>query len=90
MRLIVPDEPRKERWDWVRLPGALRACSTARLLPNRSLRVVWPPLPRHFQIVSILVLYNAVEVPFDLAFSPEPPTWLTIFDYFVDVTFVLE
>ena len=87
MRLVVPDEPRKERWDWVRLADARRARST-----QQCARMISASIPRicASQVVIILVLYNAVEVPFDLAFSPEPPTWLTIFDYFVDVTFVLE
>ena len=57
MGLVVPDELRKERWDW---------------------------------LVILFVLYNAVEVPFDLCFSPDANTFLTVFDYFVDVTFMID
>ena len=57
MRLIVPDEPVKERWDW---------------------------------FVILLVLYNAVEVPFDLAFEPDAVVGLVVWDYLVDVCFMVD
>ena len=57
MGLIVPDEPAKERWDWV---------------------------------VILFVIYNAIEVPFDLAFKPESTLALTIFDIVVDVCFLID
>ena len=57
MRLIVPDEPTKEMWDW---------------------------------LIILLVFYNAIEVPFDLAFKPSSSVALTVFDIMVDVTFVCD
>ena len=54
------------------------------VLPDEQAKENWDWL------VILFVIYNALQVPFDLAFSPPMPVAFTVFDYLVDATFIVD
>ena len=55
-----------------------------RIYPDSAFKKTWDAL------IYILVMYNAISVPFEAAFAPEATLLYRVIDIFADITFVVD